>query len=78
VPSEEGKILKPEQSRILRYEIDLLTKDGVRENLVDDEGLPWSTSLYSKAQQKQAEVLARPNVVEVRIFGMVLVMAAKK
>jgi len=63
---------------VLRYEIDFLTKDGIRENLVDEEGLPWNSDLYSKAQQAQKEVLSRPDVVEARISGMIVVSTVRK
>lgn len=63
---------------MLKYEIDYLTKDGIRENLVDEEGLPWNSNLYSKAQQAMKDILSRPDVVEARISGMIIVATVRK
>lgn len=68
----------PPTPKVVKYEIDFLTKDGIRENLVDDEGLPWSSPTFSVANQEAGRLLKEDHVQEVRVLGTIIVHALKK
>lgn len=64
--------------RKVRYRVKFLTMDLVLDQELDENGCPWETEGYSRAQSKAREVLSREGVKEAYIDAEFCIETFKK